>query len=168
MENPSLWRKHCAPHGTPNSSRPPIYPPLLLAPVTAATLLQTTLCIPHRVVRYEQCVWVFPPSLPPIARTIRRGLTMASVKGFKSFGDVTRLSYMIESGGIGPWGGSQKAMMHEAGQFVFLNVSYKKVSCHTLLCVLKTLFSGKGFVYGFKIKIIPPTIIGWQVTVYCR
>lgn len=51
---------------------------------------------------------------------------MASVKGFKSFGGVTLLSYTVESGGIGPWGGSDKAMLHEAGQYVFLNVSYRK------------------------------------------
>ena len=46
-----------------------------------------------------------------------------SVKGLTSWGGVTRLSYTVENGGIRPSGGSQRAMLHEAGQYAFINVS---------------------------------------------
>lgn len=55
-----------------------------------------------------------------------RGLTAVSVKSLTTWGGVTRLSYTVESGGIGPWGGTKTAMLHEAGQFVFINVRRKK------------------------------------------
>lgn len=48
---------------------------------------------------------------------------MVSVKGLSSVGGVTRLAYTVESGGVGPWGGAPRAMLHEAGQFCFINVS---------------------------------------------
>lgn len=51
-----------------------------------------------------------------------RGLTVVSVKGLSSVGGVTRLAYTVESGGVGPWGGAPRAMLHEAGQYCFINV----------------------------------------------
>eukprot|EP00752_Nemacystus_decipiens_P007965 g7118.t1 len=62
-------------------------------------------------------LWVFD-------RAIRfsKGLTIVSVKELSSVGAVTRLAYTVESGGIGPWGGAPRAMLHEAGQYCFINV----------------------------------------------
>lgn len=51
-----------------------------------------------------------------------RGLTIVSVKELSAVGGVTRLAYTVESGGVGPWGGTQRAMLHDAGQYVFINV----------------------------------------------
>ncbi|CAN0319940.1 unnamed protein product, partial [Ectocarpus sp. 12 AP-2014] len=59
-----------------------------------------------------------------VDRAIRfsKGLTIVSVKGFAAAGGVTRLAYTVESAGVGPWAGSPRAMLHEAGQYVFINV----------------------------------------------
>lgn len=63
-----------------------------------------------------------PPFLSLISYRFR-GLTVVSVKGLSSVGGVTRLAYTVESGGVGPWGGAPRAMLHEAGQYCFINVS---------------------------------------------
>lgn len=60
---------------------------------------------------------------------------MVSVKGLSSVGGVTRLAYTVESGGVGPWGGAPRAMLHEAGQYCFINVSKartKREECEPL------------------------------------
>ncbi|CAM9826458.1 unnamed protein product [Scytosiphon promiscuus] len=59
-----------------------------------------------------------------VDRAIRfsKGLTIVSVKDLSAIGGATRLAYTVESGGVGPWGGSQRGMLHEAGQYVFINV----------------------------------------------
>ena len=49
---------------------------------------------------------------------------MVSVKGLTTCGGITRVSYTVESGGIGPWGGAPRAMPHGAGQYAFVNVSH--------------------------------------------
>lgn len=63
-------------------------------------------------------------SLWALDRMIRfmRGLTVVSVSSLTSWGNVTRLSYTVEAGGIGPWGRKPTAMCHEAGQYAFVNV----------------------------------------------
>ena len=48
---------------------------------------------------------------------------MVSVKGLTTCGGITRVSYTTESGGVGPWGGAPRAMLHGAGQYAFVNVS---------------------------------------------
>lgn len=48
---------------------------------------------------------------------------MVSVKGLTTCGGITRVSYTAESGGVGPWGGAPRAMLHGAGQYAFVNVS---------------------------------------------
>ena len=55
---------------------------------------------------------------------LSRGLTMVSVKGLTTCGGITRVSYTVESGGIGPWGGAPRAMPPGAGQYAFVNVSH--------------------------------------------
>lgn len=40
------------------------------------------------------------------------------------FESATKVSYTVESAGIGPWGGKSKALLHQAGQYAFINVRF--------------------------------------------
>lgn len=94
---------------------------------------------------------------------------MVSVKGLTTCGGITRVSYTVESGGVGPWGGAPKAMLHGAGQYAFINVgeqlSWFAISAFSFLLFFGVLLGFVFVVYFasvFFVKSFRPCFYLWR------
>mmetsp|Transcript_15362 Transcript_15362/g.19251 ORF Transcript_15362/g.19251 Transcript_15362/m.19251 type:complete len:798 (-) Transcript_15362:498-2891(-) len=76
---------------------------------------------------HATCAWQYilgGLSLWMLDRAIRfkRGLASTHCTSINVYGDVTEISYVIESGGKGPFAGPKTRMQHRMGQYCFVNI----------------------------------------------